>query len=78
VIDLPDVRATRATLALPADAPIESNDVTINGRTATVTRGASVEIDVDPAQRLVIRSRRSYQAPDGRDLAVELIRIQKR
>jgi hypothetical protein len=77
-IDLPDERATRVTLALPPGAPIDANDVSVNGRSVVVARGATAQIDAGPATRLIFRSSRSYTAPDGRDLAVELIRIEKR
>lgn len=74
VIDLPagDGNVT-LRFALPADAPIDANEVRVQDRTVTVNRGASAEVIIPHSSRLVIHSSRSFVGPDGRNLAVELL-----
>ncbi len=77
VIDLPP-GFDRVTLrfALPNDAPIESNEVRVGDQTVTVARGGSGELTVAYSPRLVIRCARSFVGPDGRNLAVQLVRLE--
>jgi hypothetical protein len=73
VIDLPaDGRSVRLVFALPADAPIDANEVRVGSRSVLVPRGGSAELVVPHSPRLVIRSSRSFVAPDRRNLAVAL------
>lgn len=60
---------------LPDDAPIESNRVTIGGQVIDVARGVTAEVTVPWMRGIVIRSDRSFIAPDGRELAVQLIDV---
>lgn len=79
-IDLPPI-ASSVTLrfALPPDAPIESNRITIGSSSVEVPRGGSAELAVHYAPRLLIRSERSFTGPDdSRDLAVQLVSIEQR
>ncbi len=62
----------RLRFRLPGDAPIESNRVIIGGTVIDVARGATVEVTVPWTKGVVIRSDRSFIAPDGRELAVQL------
>ena len=80
VLDLPPVGATvTLRLALPPESPLERNVVRVGDRSAEVARGASAELTVPYAPRLVIRSERSFQAPgDPRDLAVQLRSVEQR
>lgn len=63
----------RLRFRLPDDVPIESNRLTIGGKVIDVARGATVEVTVPRSREIVIRSDRSFTAPDGRELAVQLI-----
>jgi hypothetical protein len=78
IIDLPAARPVTLHLALPARAPIESNEVSVNGVRAVVRRGESAEVSVGTAEQITIRSARAFTAPDGRELAVQLTSLNGR
>lgn len=65
----------RLRFRLPDDAPIESNRVTIGGTVVDVARGATVEARVPGTSQIVILSERSFTAPDGRELSVQLLGV---
>ncbi|HEX6159441.1 MAG TPA: hypothetical protein VF111_04695 [Thermoanaerobaculia bacterium] len=70
-------------LRLPADAPWDANEVTINGMTIPVTKGASPRL-IPFAPVLELRSAKSYRPADvlknrdARVVAVQLVRIEQR
>ena len=78
-IALPDVaaRVVHVRVALPADAPIESNTIALNRTTVTVVRGLSADVAFPSAQLLRIHAERTYQR-DGRNLAVQLLALEQR
>lgn len=80
-LELPHLglRVVQVTLALPTDAPIEANTVTVNATTINVARGQQVTIAVPVTPVLRIHSARTFSsARDARSLAVQLIAIQQR
>ena len=79
IIILPDMNADSVSLrlALPADAPLESNRVTIDGKTVEVLRGSAAEVTVAPSAQLTIRSETSFAPGDGRELAVQLLGLRQ-
>lgn len=68
-------RDLRLRFRLPDDAPVESNRLAIGGQVIEVARGATVEMTVPWAREIIIRSDRSFTAPDGRELAVQLTTV---
>ncbi len=83
-------RAVNVTLGLDSTAPIPSNTVTlsVNGvpaATVEVARGAgrTVELILPTAKsgnkpaEIAFRSARSFEAPDGRRLAVQLLALER-
>lgn len=83
VIQLPLLRTNivRLTLALPDDAPIESNSILANGTRLEVARGQTVTIavGVGRGRLLGIHAARTFSSPrDRRTLAVQLIALEQR
>lgn len=76
VIDVPS-SVDRVLIRLPAAAPISSNTIVINETATTINRGETRTIDIQPATRISIRSKTSWPA-DGRDLAIQLLSIERR
>lgn len=79
-IELPSLSGATVALRLrlPADAPIESNRITIGSTIVDVTRGRTVEAIVPAHRVLTIESARSFSPGDGRELAVQLVGIEQR
>ena len=65
-------------LRLPADAPIEWNAILIGPATAAyVERGRTTEIVVKASSTITLYSQRSFIGPDGRELSVQLLGIDR-
>ncbi|HEY3055158.1 MAG TPA: hypothetical protein VGK31_04405 [Thermoanaerobaculia bacterium] len=72
-------RVVHLVLALPADAPIDRNTVSINGVPVTVTRGRPLSFSFPARSPLRIHSARSFTSPrDRRTLAVQLLSLEQR
>jgi hypothetical protein len=81
IVELPRLgtRVASVRLALPRDAPIDSNSVNINGSTVTVPRGGSISFSFPASSILRIHSARSFTSPrDRRTLAVQLLSLEQR
>ena len=80
VIDLPDVAASTVTLhlALPPDAPVETNRMSIGSRSVDVPRGGDATLEVPATRRLIIHSDRAFQRTgDPRSIAVQLLWLEQ-
>lgn len=81
VIALPDLgaRVVRVALALPDDAPIDANTVTINGAALTVRRGQTMDFAFPRSPLLRIHAARTFTSErDRRILAVQLVALEQR
>jgi hypothetical protein len=72
-------RVVQLKLALPNDAPVESNTILINGNAVTVDRGREVTVAFPASSLLQIRAPRTFISPrDQRALAVQLVALEQR
>lgn len=60
------------TLRLPADAPLEANEVRVNGMPVRVRRGETVEAQVGAGKAVELRGSRAFPLGDG-EVAVQLL-----
>ncbi|MGZ5492708.1 MAG: hypothetical protein ACXW3E_04135, partial [Thermoanaerobaculia bacterium] len=65
--------------ALPGDAPIEENTISVNGEKVTVLRGQAADLAFRTSSPLRLHASRTFSSPrDQRSLAVQLIAVEQR